>query len=303
MSGFDVCDRIRKNPVTRNTTILHISASSVESHHQVTGLEHGADGYLVEPLDASVLIATVNAFVRAKQAEDGLRRSNMELEAFAYRIAHDLKEPLRGIRASLQIVELEVGSSTSSRLKSSMGFALDAASRMDTLIGGLLRFAEVTHDDSQSRTLSCEALLDGALLNLSASVRESGAIITRDPLPVVSAGGGLETVFQNLIGNALKYRRPDIVPEIHVSAKLGPSSWLFSVRDNGIGIEARHFEMIFQVFTRLHGREIRGNGLGLALCKKVVEAHGGSIWVESQVGQGSTFFFSIPHGTAAPASA
>jgi signal transduction histidine kinase len=294
MSGFQVCRQIKKNPETAATTILHISASSVQNHHQVNGLESGADSYLVEPVDPMVLIATVKAFLRARRAEDALRRSNEELEWFAYRAAHDLNEPLRTITAYTQLLERGLKGQLDEKQAKSMQFVLDAAQRMSTLIEGLLRYAQTTHAGSDATPMSCEAILSSATANLAEAIRSTGALITHDQLPEIVADVSLEEVFQNLISNAIKYRRDGVAPEIHISAQPGNGEWKFSVRDNGIGIRPEDKVAIFSVFRRLHGRDIPGSGIGLALAQKIINAHRGAIWVESEPQIGSTFFFTLP---------
>jgi len=299
MSGFEICRQIKKNPKTSSTTVVHISASSVQSYHQVHGLDSGADSYLVEPIDPGVLIATVKAFLRARQAEDALRRSNEELEWFTYRVAHDLNEPLRTVTAHVQLLELELGSKLSTGASECMNFVVDGAQRMRSFIDELLRYARATHSDRQDLTLDCEAMLERVLAKLEASIAASGAVVSHDPLPTVTADSGLEYVFQNLISNAIKYRREGVTPHIQISARTDGDAWLFSIRDNGIGIEAPYQKSIFRIFNRLHSSEVPGYGIGLALSQKIIQGHGGAIWVESEVGAGSTFYFTLPQHLAA----
>lgn len=293
MNGFEVCQLIKKDPRTKATPVLHISASSVQSYHQVHGLNSGADSYLVEPIDPGVLIATVKAFLRAREAEEALRQSNKELEWFAYRVAHDLSEPLRTITAHTELLEMELGGNLDGNASQCLQFVVGAAQRMRAFIDDLLRYAQVTHSDQRITEVDSEALLDRIIGSLEAAITSAGAIITHDPLPPVAADAGLEYVFQNLVGNAVKYRRDGVPPEIHISVREDADSWLFSVRDNGIGIEAPYQKDVFNIFRRLHGGEIPGNGIGLALCQKIIQAQGGAIWVESEFGSGSTFYFTI----------
>jgi signal transduction histidine kinase len=294
MSGFEVCKLIKRDPRTQDTPVLHISASSVQAYHQVHGLNSGADSYLVEPIDAGVLIATVKAFLRTREAEEALRRSNTELEWFAYRVAHDLSEPLRTITAHTQLLELELGGRLDQTASQCLHFVVDAARKMRSFIDDLLRYAQVTNAEQPANIVSTEALLGRTVTSLQAIIANTGADVTHDLLPPVAAGSGLEYVFQNLVGNAIKYRRPGVPPLIHVSSREDTDSWLFSVRDNGIGIEEAYRKDVFSIFRRLHGGDIPGNGIGLALCHKIIQARGGAIWVESEPGVGSTFFFTIP---------
>lgn len=175
-------------------------------------------------------------------------------------------------------------------------YAVDGCSRMQRLLQDLLAYSRSGTDVTAPREVSCETALKEALANLRVTIAESGAVVTHDPLPaIVSDDSQLVLVFQNLVGNAIKYRGAE-APRVHVSAtKNGRNAWTFSVRDNGMGIEARYFERIFVLFQRLHGRnEFKGTGIGLAICKKIVERLGGRIWVESQPQKGSTFCFSLP---------
>jgi signal transduction histidine kinase len=165
---------------------------------------------------------------------------------------------------------------------------------MQVFIDGLLAYSRVTHGRGEPHETNCDELLATAEADLSSAIQESGAKITHGALPRIIAAPGFEQVFQNLIGNAIKYRRQGIPPEIHIDARADADNWIFSVADNGIGIEARYQDYVFQPFNRLHGREIPGSGIGLATVRKIVEAHGGSVWVESELGKGSTFFFQLP---------
>jgi signal transduction histidine kinase len=294
MSGFDVCRQLKKNPKTSATPILHISASSVQSYQQVHGLNSGADSYLVEPIDPGVLVATVNAFLRARKAEDALRHANEELEWFTYRVAHDLSEPLRTVTAHAQLLEMELGEKLDPNSAQCIQFVVDAAQRMRSFIDGLLRYAHAVHADRQIMQVDCEALFQRVTTALDEAIVSTGAKLSHDPLPVVAADAGLEYVFQNLISNAIKYRRADVAPEIHVSAREDADSWFFSVADNGVGIRPQSQKDIFSIFHRLHGNDIPGNGIGLALSQKIIQAHEGAIWVESEPGTGSKFFFTLP---------
>ena len=301
INGFEVCRIVRQTPRGANAAILHISASNIQPHHQVTGLEGGADSYLVEPIEPAVLIATVKAFLRAREAEEALRRSNKELEQFSYRVAHDLTEPLRTIITHTQLMDAARRSQPPPDTAESMRFVVEAARRMQVFIDALLAYSRVTHDaGSETRSVDSEELLAVALADLSTAIQESGATLTHGDLPRIHVAPGFEQVFLNLIGNAIKYGKPGIAPVIHVDAREDGDEWIFSVRDNGIGIEPRYQDYVFQPFQRLHGREIPGSGIGLATVRKIVEANGGSIWVESEQGKGSTFCFRLPRTCRTP---
>jgi signal transduction histidine kinase len=296
MSGFDVCRQLRQNPTTASTTVVHLSATSVAPDRQVEGLEGGADSYLVEPIEPAVLVATIRALLRARKAEEALRRSNEELAAFGYRVAHDLNEPLRTMVAHTQLLSRKLGPELSESNATNLQLVVEAASRMQTFIDGLLAYSRATHTQ-QKTYMNCESVLARVCDSLAESIKASGATITHGTLPILLAEPGLEQVFQNLISNAIKYARPGVPPAIHIAARQDGDVWEFQVRDNGVGIEPAHRDNVFQVFHRLHGQEIPGSGIGLALSKRIVEAHSGTIWVESEPDKGSTFYFRIPGNT------
>ena len=224
-----------------------------------------------------------------------LQRSNAELEQFAYVASHDLQEPLRMVTSYLQLLERRYKEHLDQDAEEFIGFAVDGASRMQTLIQDLLTYSRVGTRGAAFEPTDCDAVLVRVLTNLEVAIEESGAEISHGGLPNVSLDASqLSQLLQNLIGNAIKFRG-DNPPCIRVEAEQRGHEWLFAVRDNGIGIDPRHGERIFQVFQRLHGiGQYPGTGIGLAVCKKIVERHRGTIWVESQEGAGSTFYFTIP---------
>jgi light-regulated signal transduction histidine kinase (bacteriophytochrome) len=225
-----------------------------------------------------------------------LARSNAELEQFAYVASHDLQEPLRAVASMLQLLQQRYGSQLDARADEFISHAVEGAARMQTLITDLLAFSRVGTRGQSFQLTDCSTSLTEALANLAVAVQESEAIITHDGLPTVMADRTqLTQLFQNLISNAIKFRRNGDAPAVHIGVAQKEGEYLFAVRDNGIGMEAQYFERIFGVFQRLHTRrEYAGTGIGLAVCKKIVERHGGRIWVESQPGQGSTFYFTLP---------
>lgn len=226
---------------------------------------------------------------------DELNRSNDELEQFAYLASHDLQEPLRMVASYTQLLAKRYKGRLDSDADEFIAFAVDGANRMQTLIQDLLAYSRVGTKGLELTPTSSEDVLAYALDNLSGAIADAKAIVTHDPLPMVLADASqLTQLFQNLIGNAIKYQ-PEGVPTIHVAARReGAGHWRFSVRDNGLGIDPQYFEKIFGMFQRLHRREdFAGTGIGLAICKKIVERHGGAIRVESQLGAGSTFSFPL----------
>jgi PAS domain S-box-containing protein len=223
-----------------------------------------------------------------------LERSNEELQQFAYVASHDLQEPLRMVSSYTQLLKRRYSDRFDGDAKEFMDFIVDGAARMKQLIEDLLAYSRVgTRGRELSRTDSGVAL-EKALVNLRVAQEASGAEVTHDDMPeVVADGAQLTQVFQNLIGNAMKFRTEE-KPRIHVSAETRERVWVFGVRDNGIGLDAQYADRIFMMFQRLHNKaEYPGTGIGLAICKKIVERHGGRIWVESQPGKGSTFGFTI----------
>jgi signal transduction histidine kinase len=233
--------------------------------------------------------------VVARTAE--LERSNAELDQFAAVTSHDLKEPLQTVTVFAGLLDRDYRDRLDDSGKTFLDSILAGTDRMRTLIRDLLEYSRVGHGDLQREAVPADELLDRARDNLAAAIAEKGASLTSDPLPTVHADAKqLCQVFQNLLSNALKFSDDD-VPEVHVSASLFPSEWRFSVRDNGIGIDPRHAERIFQPFARL-GASKEGTGIGLAICQKIVEHHGGKIWVEGRPGSGSIFHFTIPDSGA-----
>ena len=225
-----------------------------------------------------------------------LRRSNSELQQFAYVASHDLQEPLRMVASYTQLLASRYTGRLDSDADEFIAFAVDGCNRMQILIQDLLAYSRAGAPQKALHQVSSEDAFREALTNLQAAVEKSGVSVTHDALPDIRADETqLTQVFQNLVGNALKYRGVE-VPRVHVSAaKSAENEWTFSVRDNGLGIEPRYFERIFVLFQRLHGQsEFEGTGIGLAVCKKLLEQMGGRIWVESQHGIGSNFCFALP---------
>ena len=244
----------------------------------------------------TILLAIEDATER-KQAEEALRATNAELQHFAYALTHDLQEPLRMVVNFTELLGREYAGKLGGEADKFIAYSVEGALRIEALLKALLAYWEVTERKQVSpKAIDCGAVLDNALLNLEAAIAQSGAVVTHGVLPtVVAEEVMLMQVFQNLVSNSIKYRREE-APRIHVSAVRSAEGWQFAVRDNGIGVEPQDADRMFGMFKRLHGREIPGTGIGLALCKKLVERQGGRIWVESEAGQGATFKFTIPGG-------
>ena len=230
-----------------------------------------------------------------KRVEEELARSNKELGQFAYVASHDLQEPLRMVTSYVQLLARRYKGKLDGDADEFIGFAVNGAARMQQLINDLLTYSRVGTRGKEFEPTDCEVVLQQSLKNLQIAIQERRAIVSHDPLPTVMADTvQLGQLFQNLIGNAIKFQGAE-PPHVHVSANRNGNGWIFSVRDNGIGIAQEYSERIFIIFQRLHTREkYPGTGIGLAVCKKIVERHGGRIWVESEPGKGATFYFTMP---------
>jgi PAS domain S-box-containing protein len=233
---------------------------------------------------------------RINRFTEELKRSNAELERFAYVSSHDLQEPLRTVASFAQLLGSRYRGKLDADADEFIQFIVDGANRMQTLINDLLAYSRVGTQGKPFAPVEFERVFHDVMEDLDLAIEESGAVVTRDPLPAVRGDGvQLRQLLQNLVGNAIKFRQPGEPPRVHVGAARDGAGWQFSVRDNGIGIDPQYFERVFIIFQRLHGRDdYPGTGIGLAVCKKIVERHGGRIWVESEPGRGSTFHFTLP---------
>jgi PAS domain S-box-containing protein len=261
---------------------------------------------MLSPLESSegiLVTAAIRDVTERNKSEEHLvktvgelKRSNEELQQFAYVSSHDLQEPLRMVASYTQLLAKRYTGRLDSDADEFIAFAVDGCNRMQGLIQDLLAYSRAGTNGKVLCEVSAEDALQQALTNLRITIEQSGAVVSHDSLPAIKTDETqLTQVFQNLIGNAIKYRSAE-VPRVHISAtKNGENEWVFSVRDNGMGIDPEYFERIFILFQRLHGRnEFEGTGIGLAICKKVLERLGGRIWVESQLEKGSTFYFALP---------
>lgn len=328
MDGLETAAMIRERALSRYTPIIFLTAAGRTETEIFRGYEMGAVDYLVKPLIPEILRQKVRVMVdlfrmnveikrlnlelqetnvdlesrvrdrtAALEAQSlELARSNQELAQFATAASHDLQEPLRTLSTYLQLLGKNNWGRLSADDQEIFGVVLDSARRMRQLIIDLLAFSQIGAGDRKTGQVDCGTLVEKVLDQIKEMVKERGAKISVGPLPVLNAEAVLlGQVFQNLIGNALKFQKGG-APVVEVSARHEQEGWVFGVRDEGIGIAPEHSGKIFELFGRLHARDdYPGNGLGLSLCKKVVERHGGSIWLDPAPGKGSTFYFSIPH--------
>jgi light-regulated signal transduction histidine kinase (bacteriophytochrome) len=307
LDGEEVCRRVRQAQDTPYVYLIMLTGKT-KREDIVRGMEAGADDYVAKPFDEHELEVRLRAGRRIMELHQALRiqaaelvRSNQDLEQFAYVASHDLQEPLRMVSSYTQLLARRYQGRLDTDADEFIAFAVDGATRMQRLINDLLTYSRVGTRGKEFESIDCTSAFDQALLNLRAAVEESGAVVTCDPLPTVLADRlQFGQLLQNLLGNAIKYRGNE-PPRVHVSAEQKGAEWVFSVRDNGIGIDPKYVDRIFVIFQRLHTREqYSGTGIGLAICKKIVERHGGRIWVESQLGSGATFCFTIPIGRNGP---
>lgn len=314
MDGFETCRRLKQSATTRDIPVIFMTALTAIDD-KVNGFRAGAVDYVTKPLNAEEVLARVDTHltlfalrqqlaaqngqlrqeIRTREhAQAALQRSNAELEQLAYVASHDMQEPLRMIASYLQLVADRYGDRLDADGHEFIGYAVDGAKRMQALISDMLAFSRVTTKARPFDSVDCAKVVATAKLHLQIAIKESGAVITESRLPTVLGDATqLVQLLQNLIGNAIKFRG-EAALRVHVSAEATDDAWILSVSDNGMGIAPEYFERIFVLFQRLHGRrDYPGTGIGLALCKRIVERHGGRIWVESHPGQGSVFKFNL----------
>jgi PAS domain S-box-containing protein len=263
-------------------------------------LEHQVQERTRELTQTNVVLQTeISERLQAEQAlaqfAETLKRSNQELEQFAYVASHDLQEPLRAVANYTQLLARKYNGHLDEKADKYIGYIVDGATRMQQLINDLLSYSRIGRQTLNLRSIDFNTLVKRVLDDLHIAIADCGAVVTTDPLPtVVGDATQLTQLLQNLVGNAIKYRNQE-TPKLHISARQSDDEWIFSVKDNGIGIDPQYADRIFIIFQRLHTRrDYSGTGIGLAICKKIVELHQGRIWVESQVGQGSIFYFTLP---------
>ena len=308
LDGFETAALIRQRDRSRHTPIIFLTAVNKSDAFVFKGYSHGAVDYILKPFVPEILRAKVTVFLnlfkmRAKLKEQAdklermnreLSRSNAELQQFAYIASHDLREPLRKMASFADLLMMRCRTLDGSAQQYAR-FIIDGATRLQSMIEDLLEYSRAGRPDKPAERFEGGAALAKALSDLALAVQESGARIKRGELPVIHGDFAQVTrLFQNLIGNALKFRK-EKGAVIEIGAETAGAERRFFVRDNGIGIDPAYHEKIFGVFNRLHAREkYPGTGVGLAICRKIVDHHGGRIWVESRQGEGATFYFTLP---------
>jgi PAS domain S-box-containing protein len=282
-------------PLKTGDTVFGVVAVQTYSEN-VRLKENDKDILIFVSNQIAMAIERKRAEAALMQQTQELARSNAELQQFAYIASHDLQEPLRMVTSYLQFLERRYKGSLDEDADDFIAFAVDGAKRMQAMISALLAYSRVGTRGKSFEPTDVSAILNNALANLVVTIEENDAMVTHDDLPTVMADDvQLTQLLQNLISNGIKFHRQDTRPEVHIGAKHAAGEWIFSVHDNGIGIDPQYFERIFQIFQRLHTREeYEGTGIGLAMCQKIVERHGGRIWGESKPREGSTFYFTLP---------
>jgi signal transduction histidine kinase len=275
----------------------------------IAALREGAQDYLVKgDIQRPWLVRAINYAIERQQnldklqhLNDELTRSNKELEQFAYVVSHDLQQPLQGIFGFAKILAYTYADCPDEPVNQYIGQIINASQHMSQLIQDLLTYARVNQTKQTCELIDCNRVIEQVLIELQPSIHESHAVVTQqNRLPTLCANEThLTQLFQNLLSNALKYHLPEQPPYVQVSAKHQENEWCFGVHDNGIGIQPEYFDKVFQIFQRLHTKEeYPGTGIGLATCKKIVESHGGRIWVDSKPTIGTTFYFTWPELTS-----
>jgi signal transduction histidine kinase len=273
-----------------------MNAAAIQTLGTVTCLERPMRPETVVAVVRTALSARMRQY-ESRSREETLIRLNGDLEQFAYAAAHDLQEPLRNVALLVEMAKAQMQGKLDSDTEALLNSAMQNARKMEAMVRDLLAYSRVLHDDEQSWPITnCCEVLAAAVENLAVEIRASSAQITHDELPLVKMDRThLLQIFQNLIGNALKYRGLVEPPQIHIGSAATQKFWKLSVKDNGIGIKPEFHERVFGIFKRLREKEVDGTGIGLALCKRIVEHHGGEIWIDSSVGkQGATFVFTVP---------
>lgn len=317
LNGLETAELIRQSEKLKYIPIIFLTADNKASDNIFKGYKAGAVDYMLKPYIPEILKAKVEVFVelykknqelrvqgehlrvlnmQLEQRSGDLLRNVQELEKFAYVASHDLQEPLRTITSYIQLLQKKFGDKLDGEANEFMEFVVNGSRRMKALINDLLEYSRINRAESKVEPVDCNLVLKEVTQNLNNSITDSGAIIEADDLPVINANRmHMVQLFQNLIGNSIKFRSNRALV-IKIKAKKITGYYLFSVEDNGIGIKKEYSTKIFEIFQRLHSiQHYPGTGIGLAICMKIVQRLGGEIWMESEYGNGTTFWFTIRH--------
>ena len=321
MDGYEICEQLKSEPKTREIPVIFVSAKD-EAIDKVRAFGLGAVDYIPKPFHVDEVLARIENHLNLRKlqkqlkeqnalfqqeimmrqqteqalqkANQELAKTNAELEKFAYVTSHDLQAPLATIVSYAQLLQQKYKSNLDNQANEYINYIINGCSRMQNTIEDLLEYSRVGKIQKPFSLVDVNSIIDTVCSNLQSIIHQNQATIIYHNLPIVIADSSqLLQLFQNLIDNSIKYRREE-PPKIEISVESKENEYLFIVNDNGMGIDSKYFEKIFQIFQRLHNhQEYPGTGIGLAICQKIVELHGGRIWVESQLGEGTTFYFTI----------
>ncbi|BAY83701.1 two-component hybrid histidine kinase [Calothrix parasitica NIES-267] len=309
MDGYQVCEQLKANSITKEIPVIFLSALD-DVFNKVKAFEIGGVDYITKPFQTKEILVRVQNQLQIRHLQAQLQtqnqhltelnqeliRSNQELEQFAHVVSHDLKQPLQVILGFTHFITKYERNNLKEKTLHFLDLIAKSGNQMKRLINDLLAFSQVGAATPELKHIDCNLVLEQVLENLQMAIAEQQATINYASLPTVAANETqLVELLQNLICNGIKFHSQGELPQIRISAQQKKDKWVFRVHDNGIGIEPEQFEAIFQMFQRLHSpQEYPGTGIGLATCKKIVEHHGGEIWVESELGKGTSFYFTIP---------
>jgi len=307
MDGFEVMEGLKEIEATGYLPVLVITAQPGD---KLRALAAGARDFIGKPFEQAEFLARVHNSLEVRllhietknysqaleETVKDLERSNTDLERFAFVASHDLQEPLRMVTCFSQLLALSYKGQLDAQADEYLEYIQTGTKRMAALIEDLLSYSQIVHATEKDVPVDCNTVLDNVLESSRVMVADNGAVITSDPLPTVDGDEGqIGQLFHNLLTNALKYRKREVAPHVHISAQRTANEWVFSFRDNGIGIASEYWEQVFLIFKRLHKKaDYPGTGIGLALCRRIIEGRAGRIWLESMPGVGSTFYFTWP---------
>lgn len=303
MDGFEVAKLVHEEEKTKDVPIIFVTALSKEEHYVDRAAEIGAVDYIYKPINSNILISKVQVFVdlfsqkqELKKLNEALRQNNDELERFAYICSHDLQEPARITALYSELIKKNYGEQIGESGRTYLDFIIKESLHMRKMVTDILKFSRVGREPLEYEAIDANLIVKNIIDEFKIDIEAKGATVELFPLPSINSSPTLLSVLiRNLMSNSLKYQDGKKAPKISVKAEEKPSHWLFSFSDNGIGIDPKYTDKVFQAFSRVHGKsEYPGTGIGLSTCKKFIELFGGRIWFTSDLNQGATFFFTIP---------